>query len=567
MNYLTTFENFNTNEPSIESLVLEIQNRLEFQRKVHLHHLSQLEGDKKIKHLIKIKESNLCGIFGNDELVLENYQNEFGNYISESIIDYESEIKRFDRFIVKSIMKKLYLSEQFKMVGGKLVMDDDITSTATDTTSRTFKGQDGKQVTTAKTSGDRKVRANTIMCPKCKKMNTKDKCVNCGQDLDPSWLKQAVNYVKENGISTVFENIREALFSGIGTAIQIALSFTGAGNIAVGIVWGIMAVYDGYQVSQGKLTNLAYLVVDLICVITSGVIGKAFGKITSSIAGKSFSKVGQVIEWLLSTSIGKMIKNAIMPLIEKASSFLSVIKEGVNFIVEKMGQSWAGKIFEFISKKWIAFVNGFKSILQKGGEFVGKILAKTILKPGTLRIASNLSGKFSPNTLTKLAQMGEGEVAEYCGQQIPQYLLKAAEKEATDQLKDKPTEEAIKFIDKKFGTAISDLYLAYKTGKKLFKFRGKNLEAIADDAVIDTLRGKPLTGQFEVTQKAATSIVKAADTSTKTVVATKDEFQKAINPLLASNSSKEVPTKVDMSKLTPKQREKISKELKKAKQA
>lgn len=564
MKHLTTFENYNSVELSDERLVLEIQSALEFQRKVHLHHLSQLEGERKIKHFNKIKEDNLYGIFKNDELVLENYQNEFGNYISESIIDYESEIKRFDRFIVKSILKKLYLSEQFKMVGGKLVMDDDITATATDATSRTFINKaTGKQVTTAKTSGDKKVRANTVMCPKCKKMNTKDKCVNCGENLNPSWLKQAVNYVKEKGVSTVFENIREALFSNVGTAIQIALSFTGAGNIAIGIVWGIMAVWDGYQVSQGKMTNLAYLVIDLICVITSGVLGKIWGKITSSIAGKSFSKVGQVIEWLLSTSIGKMIKNAVMPLIEKASSFLSVIKDGVNFIVEKMGQSWAGKIFEFISKKWTTFVNGFKSILQKGGEFVGKILAKTILKPGTLRIASNLSGKFSPNTLTKLAQMGEGEVAEYCGQQIPQYLLKAAEKEATDQLKDKPTEEAIKFIDKKFGTAISDLYLAYKTGKKLFKFRGKNLEAIADDAVIDTLRGKPLTGQFEVTQKAAASIVKAGDAATKTTQVGTEEFQKIINPLVASK--KEVSTKFNMAKATPKQQETIKKQLKSVK--
>ena len=564
MNHLITFENFNTNDASIESLVLEIQNRLEFQRKVHLHHLSQLEGDKKIKHLIKIKESNLYGIFGNDELVLENYQNEFGNYISESIIDYESEIKRFDRFIVKSIMKKLYLSEQFKMVGGKLVMDDDITSTATDTTSRTFKGQDGKQVTTAKTSGDRKVRANTIMCPKCKKMNTKDKCVNCGQDLNPSWLKQAVDYVKERGISTIFENIREALFSAKGTAIQIALSFTGAGNIAVGIVWGIMAVYDGYQVSQGKLTNLAYLVVDLICVITSGVIGKAFGKITSALGGKSFSKIGQVIEWLLSTSIGKTIKNAVMPVIETASSFLETIKSGVNFLVEKMGQSWAGKAFSFIATKWKTFVDGFKNMFRElATAGVGKVFAKSILNPSFLRTTSNLAGRFSPKVLAKLAEMSEKEVAEYCGQEIPKYMLKALEKEASDMLKDKPTEEAIKFIDKNFGTGIGDLYLAYKNGKKLFKFRGKSLQSLYDDVLVDGLRGKPLTGQFEVTQKAATSIVKAADTSAKTVVSTKDEFQKAINPLLAS-SSKEVPTKV---KLTPKQREKISKELKRAKQS
>lgn len=55
------------------------QKELDFQKNVHLHHISMLEGAEKNTYLLKIQNEYISGLFKNDSNILENFSNKFLN--------------------------------------------------------------------------------------------------------------------------------------------------------------------------------------------------------------------------------------------------------------------------------------------------------------------------------------------------------------------------------------------------------------------------------------------------------------------------------------------------------
>ena len=93
--------------------------------------------------------------------------------------------------------------------------------------------------------------------------------------------------------------------SGVGTAIQIALSFTGPGTIVNEIAWGVMTLYDAYQYFVNSAPgSLATLIIDLICLLTAGTLGKALGKLV----GTAGTSITGVLQKFMQTGVGQTIK-------------------------------------------------------------------------------------------------------------------------------------------------------------------------------------------------------------------------------------------------------------------
>ena len=99
------------------------------------------------------------------------------------------------------------------------------------------------------------------------------------------------NFIKKTGLNVVFEKLRQALMSGVGTAIQIALSFTGIGAIAVDVAWGIMLCYDMFMWISGS-PNWFNLIIDVLCLLTGGSLSKVLGKFVGKVASGSSGASG-----------------------------------------------------------------------------------------------------------------------------------------------------------------------------------------------------------------------------------------------------------------------------------
>ena len=290
-------------------------------------------------------------------------------------------------------------------------------------------------------------------------------------------LSYAVNWIKEKGISGIMEGLRGALMSGIGTAIQIALSFTGVGAIANEIAWGIMTLYDGYQVffNGGGGKYILNLIIDIICLLTAGTLGKALGKfLGGTVIGTGAKAVSSAMGKFISGGLGKILKPIVSVLASGASKFASFLGKASTFMAEKMGIKWAAKaitgikgFFDDVAKGMAeAFgigveKTGYEAALHKGTEkYVTGAASYVGAKAGTLgwkalnqagKLTKLLGPKFEVSMLDTLIAKGEAEISRMIGKRVTTGQIEAAKKYAEDYLQDKPIEIALEFIDKKIG--------------------------------------------------------------------------------------------------------------------
>jgi hypothetical protein len=281
------------------------------------------------------------------------------------------------------------------------------------------------------------------------------------------------------GIDAIFENIRTALLSYVGTAVQIALSFTGAGVIANEVVWGIMALYDAYQYfvnkKPGSLTNL---VIDLICMLTAGTIGKVLVKFV----GKAATSMRQVF-----ANFGKTIVPYLKPLLGPLKTGIgnlsSFLQPAVKFMKDKMGITWAANLVDDIISSGNYVIEALAEVV---GEKVAPLVAKTVAAVGKV-----LPDKLESRIFAELAKKSEQELTKMAGETVTQAQIKATQKYAEEYLQQKPIQYALDAIDVKFGTKMGNLYRLYVTGSKLKshtdKVTGGKYNAVERGA--DLLRG------------------------------------------------------------------------------
>jgi predicted heme/steroid binding protein len=196
----------------------------------------------------------------------------------------------------------------------------------------------------------------------------------------------AWNWVKEKGAGWFFENLRSALFSWGGAAVQAFLSSgatAGIGNVVLVIVWGAMLAYDLYLAVGGNV-NWVNLIIDIVGIATTGpgakIVGEAFKKL--GIFGKKLP-LNSILETLSKSSIGKWFVGIIEMAVKGLSGIVNTLTKGITWLAEKFGINFtnsSGQLQTFLNKAVtdISSSPTLKTVAGKVGQKAGKTLVKNV---------------------------------------------------------------------------------------------------------------------------------------------------------------------------------------------
>ena len=196
----------------------------------------------------------------------------------------------------------------------------------------------------------------------------------------------AWNWVKEKGAGWFFENLRTALFSWGGAAVQAFLSSgatAGIGNVVLVIVWGAMLAYDIYLAVGGNV-NWVNLIIDIIGIATTGpgakIVGEAFKKL--GIFGKKLP-LNSILQTLSKSSVGKWFVGVIEMAVKGLSGISNTLTKGITWLAEKFGINFtnsSGQLQTFLNKAVtdISSSPTIKTVAGKVGQKAGKTLVKNV---------------------------------------------------------------------------------------------------------------------------------------------------------------------------------------------
>lgn len=163
-------------------------------------------------------------------------------------------------------------------------------------------------------------------------------------DRVKSGLQKTVDYVKQKGIPFVMENLREALFSWGGAAVQTALATIGApfgGTAVLYVIWGAMLAYDVYEAIQGR-PNYFNILIDIISIATFGVGGKIASTLFRQIgvaSGAITRNLPQMLTKISASSGGAWFAGIIRTVGSKIGSILSFMGKGITWVGTNLGVS------------------------------------------------------------------------------------------------------------------------------------------------------------------------------------------------------------------------------------
>lgn len=199
-------------------------------------------------------------------------------------------------------------------------------------------------------------------------------------------ISGAWNWVKEKGAGWFFENLRTALFSWGGAAVQAFLSSgatAGIGNVVLVIVWGAMLAYDLYLAVGGNV-NWVNLIIDIIGIVTTGpgakIVGEAFKKL--GIFGKKLP-LNSILQTLSKSSVGKWFVGVIEMAVKGLSGISNTLTKGITWLAEKFGINFtnsSGQLQTFLNKAVtdISSSPTIKTVAGKVGQKAGKTLVKNV---------------------------------------------------------------------------------------------------------------------------------------------------------------------------------------------
>jgi len=190
--------------------------------------------------------------------------------------------------------------------------------------------------------------------------------------------KKGINWVKKNGFGGVMEYIREFLYSGKGIAVQIFAQMTGVGNLAVGVVWGAMLLWDLYKVFSGKEWDWLHIVFDVLGIISGGLVGG----LKTAMSGVKIAKGGGVQG--MKTGLTQMAKSPstkkyMSTIANKGSWILNQLKAAGNWLYKWTGLKWISGVinkFEvFLSENILKPIGNGLGLKTVGNKVVGKATA------------------------------------------------------------------------------------------------------------------------------------------------------------------------------------------------
>ena len=405
MNYLVKNIELNDSENQLHKFKKELL----FQYKIHELRLNMFEYDsEKENYLNSIKRTYTPYFKKNNTIISEYYLNFKSNLIVESLLTVNEKLKKYFNFISSSFLFEFEVitkPQYFNLLGNlnnNLLVEygwDDFTSDAASV---------GNSVVNTAKAGAKAI----------------------GNKINQAW-----NYVKTKGIEFIMNGIRAALDSGVGTAVQTFLSFTGVGNIATAVVWGVMALYDLYMYIKGNVKSPLNLILSVLGAISTGSLSPLLKSYKAGLSGN----MSQIFTKLFAKL--PVLKNWVTKIASGAGWLVNKMKDGAAFASKFLGITWLNPIVAS-GAKWISeIVKNMSGVM---------VLAKNTVKKVIKLLGSKMGTKVSEYLLTAAGKKMANTLSKATVQTINKELV-------VGKLKDSGADEVYAYVDKKYGKAYGNL--------------------------------------------------------------------------------------------------------------
>jgi len=433
---------------STNTLMVEIDSMLDFHYRSNSAFLKYTEDFSERFNILQDVKNLVENIFSNKSIILERFD-KFSNkgVIVESTFKFQEELNAYFNFIKSSLLYQ-----------GGFINESNYNNNSLINEGGWINGVWNATVNTAKKVGN---------------------AVVSGVKAGYAALQGAWNKLKSLGVSTFMENYRGFLTSNWGAALQILIevSTEGFGAVIPLIAWAILANYDIANIIGGS-PNWFNTLFSLIGAATTGIASKAIGAAIPffKTAGKASSSIMHAIEWLAKSKFGQLFK----PLVTRISAGLGRVP---GLIAKAM--TWVKAVFGKVFGEGV--VNFFARGANAVGKFIGELGAgikkfftavpattKPINNTITNKLGTRAQNKFvnklvtgglqkAANLSPKLATYLTTETGKKLASKVSVETVNILKNELTTIVKDYTEDQAISYVDKKYGKLYGDLLRYSKT--------------------------------------------------------------------------------------------------------
>jgi len=432
---------------STNTLMVEIDSMLDFHYRSNLAFLKYTEDFSERFNILQDVKNLVENIFSNKSIILERFD-KFSNkgVIVESTFKFQEELNGYFNFIKSSLLYQ-----------GGFINESNYNNNSLINEGGWLNGVWNATVNTAKKVGN---------------------AVVSGVKAGYAALQGAWNKLKSLGVSAFMEKYRGFLTSNWGAALQILIevSTEGFGAVIPLIAWALLAEYDMANVVAGT-PNWFNLLFSLIGTATVGIASKAIGAAIPffKTAGKASSSIMHAIEWLAKSKFGQLFK----PLVNKISAGLGkvpgLIAKAMTWVKAVFGKVFGEGVVNFFARganavgKFIgelgAGIKKFFTAVPATAKPINKTLTNTIKNTPKKLVKKLVTGGLQKgaNLSPKLATYLTTETGKKLASKVSVETVNILKDELTTIVKDYTEDQAISYVDKKYGKLYGDLLRYSKT--------------------------------------------------------------------------------------------------------
>ena len=444
----------NTQElKSTNTLMVEIDSMLNFHYRSNSAFLKYTEDfSEKFNILENFKNNVVKYLFSNDNIILERLD-KFSNkgVIVESTFNFQEELNGYFKFTKTSLLYQGGFITESQYNKYDLLVEgyfDDLYNGAVSVGNSVVSGV--KDVGNAVVSGAKTVGKAVVST------------VKAGYDA----LKGAWNKLKSLGVGAFMEKFRNFLTSNYGAALQILIevSTEGFGAVIPLIAWALLAQYDMANVIAGT-PNWFNLLFSLIGTATTGIASKAIGAAMPFFksAGKAAGSFTQAIEWLAKSKFGQMFKPLVSAISAGLGKVPGLIAKAMTWVKSIFGKVFGDSIVNFFAKG----ANAIGKFIGEMATGIKNFFSTTVVKGGKKVVAKGVNtvlskaGSLVPKIDVYLATASGKRFASKVGIESVNII----KKELTSTVKNYSEDQALAYIDKKYGKVWGDTMRFVKTVK------------------------------------------------------------------------------------------------------
>jgi hypothetical protein len=470
---------------STNTLMVEINSMLNFHYKSNSAFLKYTEDFSERFNILQDVKNLVENLFSNDNIILERF-NKFSNkgVIVESTFNFQEELNGYFKFTKASLLYQGgFITESQYNNYDLLVEDwwDDVKSGASSVGNAVVSGvktAGNAVVSGVKTAGNAVASgvktvgkavvsgAKTVGKAVVSGAKTVGNAVVTGVKAGYAALQGAWNKLKSLGVSAFMDKFRGFLTSNYGAALQILIevSTEGFGAAIPLIAWALLAEYDMANVIAGT-PNWFNLLFSLIGTATTGIASKAIGAAMPFFksAGKAAGSITQAIEYLAKSKFGQMFKPLVSAISAGLGKVPGLIAKAMTWVKAVFGKVFGESVVNFFARG----ANAIGKFIGELGTGIKNFFSTTVVKGGKKVVAKGVNtvlakaGSLVPKIDIYLATASGKRFASKVGIEAVNII----KKELTSTIKTYSEDQALAYIDKKYGKVWGDTMRFVKTVK------------------------------------------------------------------------------------------------------